>query len=241
MIKKTIKKIFNILGFEIVQNYKRQDNFIMSKALERCYKRGIKINTVIDVGASNGMWTEQCMNIYPDANYLLFEAQEIHKKALDKFVNKHKNIDYILAVAGNKKGKIFFDNKLAFGGQAYEKKISENLVELPVSTIDIETKKRKLQAPFLIKLDTHGFEIPILEGATETLDKAELLIIETYNYKLTDNSLRYWEMNVYLEKLGFLPIEIVDFRLRKKDNSFWQMDTFYIKSTRKEFKYNQFK
>ena len=40
--------------------------------------------------------------------------------------------------------------------------------------LDKEIQKRKLRPPYLLKLDTHGFEIPILEGAKEIISKAEL-------------------------------------------------------------------
>ena len=92
----------------------------------------------------------------------------------------------------------------------------------------------------MIKLDTHGFEIPILEGASETLKSTELLIIETYNYQLTPDSLKYFQICEYLSQLGFSSIEMVDHALRSYDYSFWQMDTFFIPSSRKEFSYNAF-
>lgn len=42
---------------------------------------------------------------------------------------------------------------------------------VPATTIDLEVAERGLQAPFVIKLDTHGFELPILNGARGTLRK----------------------------------------------------------------------
>ena len=43
-----------------------------------------------------------------------------------------------------------------------------------------------LPGPHLIKLDTHGYEVPILCGATETLRNTNLLVIETYNFRLIE-------------------------------------------------------
>ena len=117
-------------------------------------------------------------------------------------------------------------------------KLDKNCIEVPVTTIDDEIEKRKLKPPFLIKLDTHGFEIPILEGALKTLKKTELVIIETYNYQLTNKSLKYFQLCEYMERLGFLTIEIADLVLREYDNSLWQMDTFFIPKKRKEFDNN---
>ncbi|AOW19502.1 FkbM family methyltransferase [Urechidicola croceus] len=248
MIKKILKKTFNFFGYSLHKKKKHVkqskpilDNvFSMESALVRCVKRGLEINTVIDVGASDGRWSNMCMNIFPKASYILVEAQPEHEEGLLEFKNENPNIDYILAAAGKKNGTIYFDNTELFSGLATEKKLDENCIEVPMISLDSEIKKRNLDGPYLLKLDTHGFEIPILEGAKELIKKAELIIIETYNYKLTDDSLKYYEMCSYMEGLGFSSIEMVDFMRRKYDDSFWQMDTFFIPSSSKEFTYNSY-
>ena len=45
-------------------------------------ERGLPVATVIDVGASNGMWSAVTEKVLPDADYLLVEAQPIHRDAL---------------------------------------------------------------------------------------------------------------------------------------------------------------
>ena len=145
-----------------------------------------------------------------------------------------------MAAAGNREGKIFFDNIALLGGLAAEKPFDKNCIEVPVTTIDIEIRKNNLKPPFLIKLDTHGFEVPILEGATDALAESALLIIEEYNYQLTDDSLRHFEMGAFLEKKGFLSVDFVDLVIRQKDDTFWQMDVFYEPSNRSYFKSNSY-
>jgi len=236
MIKKLLRATLSRIGYELVnKNYQLNKKFTMEASLQRCLKRGIHVNTVIDVGASNGMWSKMCLNHFDQAKYLLIEAQQPHEKDLAAFKSQNSKIDYVLAAAGPRKGKIFFDTSSLLGGVASDTPLNENFVEVPVTTIDDEVRNRGLKPPFLIKLDTHGFEVPILEGALETLKNASLVIIETYNFKLREGSLRYHEMVAYMEKLGFSSIEIADLLLRSKDKSLWQMDTFFIRSDAKEF------
>jgi FkbM family methyltransferase len=246
-IKNLINSILRKFGYKITKRINKplveniSETFTMKKALERCSKRGLNISTVIDVGASNSSWSRDCMKNYPKANYFLVEAQNEHEEGLLKFKNDFIKGDYLIAVAGNKEGKIFFDKSDLFGGIASNKKIDENYSEIPMISLDNEIKKRNLKPPYLLKLDTHGFEVPILEGAKDIIKNAELIIIETYNYKLTNDSLKYFELCVYMEKLGFSTIEMVDFMLREHDNSFWQMDTFFVPSDNKCFNYNEYK
>lgn len=246
MIKKLIKKLLKHFGYQIQKAgttyplVKQPAVFTMESALQRCSKRGLQVGTVIDVGASNGSWSAQCMQFFPDAEYFLVEAQEGHKKGLENFVATHKNAQYILAAAGPRDGKIYFDNGDLLGGVASETPMANNCIEVPVISLDSEINKIGLKGPYLLKLDTHGFEIPILEGASNLIKNASLIIIETYNFKLNKSSLRYWEMCSFMDTLGFTSIENVDLLLREYDNALWQMDTFFIPKNNKAFSYNSY-
>jgi FkbM family methyltransferase len=239
MIKALIQKVLNASGYKL-EKFNSATALTMTGALARCKTRGIQVNTVIDVGASDGSWTRDCLKYFPNANYLLIEAQEPHKNALEKLSISKKNVQYVLAAAGKTKGKIYFDNSSLFGGLASETPLDGGSIEVPVVSIDEEIKRLNLKGPYLIKLDTHGFEVPILEGAQKTLSEASLAIIETYNFKLTDSSLRFYEMCEFMKVRGFLCIEMVDFILRKRDLAFWQMDSFFVPSTSQEFNHQSF-
>ena len=237
MIKKIIRNGFKKIGYRIQKIDQNKLDLTMAGGLQRCLDRGLNVNTIIDVGASNSSWSRMCMEYYPNAKYLMIEAQDAHKNDLEKFKTKNNNVDYVLAAAGNREGTIYFDNESLFGGLASETPFEKNCIEVPVTSIDKEIKKRNLKPPFLIKLDTHGFEVPILEGAQDVLKQTELVIIETYNFQLNNDSLKYYQMCKYMEDLGFSSIEMVDSMLRLFDKSFWQMDTFFIPSNSKEFNY----
>lgn len=90
----------------------------MFEALQRCNERNLVINTVVDIGASDGRWTRECLSYLPSAHYLLIEAQISHNVALQEFCKNQSNVDYVLAAAGHEPGTIFFDAKDLFGGAA---------------------------------------------------------------------------------------------------------------------------
>jgi FkbM family methyltransferase len=236
-----IKRIANFKRemVEFLRSQMRGENLTMRGGLRRCAGRGLDPATIIDVGASNGQWSQSCMEIFPEAQYLLVEAQDVHKDDLEKFVKKNSHAQFVIAAAGEKDGKIYFDNRSKFGGVASDTPFDDG-IEVDVVSLDNEVKRRQLNGPYVLKLDTHGFEIPILEGARDIMRTAALIIIETYNFQITDDSLKYYQMCAYMEERGFSPIEIVDVMLRKYDKSFWQMDTFFISSRSKEFMHNAY-
>jgi FkbM family methyltransferase len=210
-------------------------------ALKRIRNRNVPIQTVIDIGASDGRWSKDAQRIFSDANYLLIEAQKEHGNALEKHKKSDPKIDYVICAAGNRKGEIYFDNSDLFGGLAMEEKPLEgDFSILSVDTVDNLVSFRNLPGPYLLKLDTHGFEVPIFEGASEVLKKANLIVVEVYNFHITPNSLLFYEMCEHLSQKGFRCVDVSEPIYRKKDKVLWQMDFFFEPKSSSVFETNSF-
>jgi FkbM family methyltransferase len=241
-LKHLMKKLLASQGYAVVRLVDDRRAFdLMDGAFLRLANRRHFFNTVIDIGASNGSWSGSLMKYFPLCQYLLIEAQPVHAEALREFCKDHNNVHVVLAVAGESSGQIFFDATDPFGGQASHTPYASNNIQLPVTTVDNEIQARKMIGPYLIKLDTHGFEIPILKGASRTLAETDVIVMECYNFKIAPECLLFFEMCNYLKGLGFRCIDVVDLMHRPYDESFWQMDIVFIKDTRPEFLYPSYR
>lgn len=210
-------------------------------AFDRILSRGMMIGTVVDIGASNGMWSESVMPYFPDARYLLIEAQQVHAAGLGEFVARHPNADYVLKAAGERAGTIYFDGAEPFSGQAMTEPSREGLIEVPVCSIDEEIAARALPGPYLLKFDVHGFELPILRGAEETLKNTALLVMECYNFEIAPESLLFHDMCRRLHDLGFRVTDMSEPLWRPGDRMLWQMDIFFTRAERPEFQRKSYK
>jgi FkbM family methyltransferase len=217
---KVIDKLLLRLG--LIRN-----QLALDAVLERCCKRGTRVASVIDVGASNGCWSKRVVKRFPQASFLMVEARQEHEKGLQKTVRTCPGFDYVIAAAGNRVGSIYFDASQLFGGLASDTPFAQNCIEVPVTTIDTLVREKGLKPPFLIKLDTHGFEAPILEGARETLAQSSLVILETYNFTIADKSLRFYEMCAHMEQFGLRCVDICEPMHRPGDGAFWQIDIVF--------------
>ncbi|MEI6332911.1 MAG: FkbM family methyltransferase [Pseudanabaena sp. ELA645] len=238
-ITSSIKNFVASCGYVITR--KQAAPHTMDDAFRAIAARKHFFNTVVDIGASDGHWTSGLMRYFPQCQYLLIEANPIHEKALNQFTNQHQNVQFVLAAAGASSGQIYFDAGDPWGGQAsYTPYPSSNNIEVPVTTIDQQIQSKLLAGPYLLKLDTHGFEIPILKGASQVLKETDVIIIECYNFRIAPECLLFFEMCDYLGKLGFRCIDLVDPFNRPYDQSFWQMDLVFVKDNRAEFAYAAF-
>ena len=243
-LKAIIQAIFSAFGMVIVRKNSQSPasdaRSTTSAALQSLAKRGYLLPTVIDIGASDGRWSEVMMQTFPNSHYFLIEAQQCHLEPLIKFQHKHQNVQYVLAAAGDQEGTIYFDAGNPFGGQASHTPYPSNNIIVPVTTVDVEVAKNKLKGPFLIKFDTHGFEVPILKGAIKTLEYTSVIIMECYIHRLTKDALLFNEMCAFLDGLGFRCIDMIDPGWRTYDDTFWQMDLIFIRKDSPEFQHSDY-
>lgn len=240
LFDRMISRVVQLLGVFSSPELNTLHTASTGHALKRILDRGIVIKTVVDVGASNGMWTSMCMKYLPVASYLLVEAQACHQNALDAFCANHKRVQYMLSAAGDYNGTCYFDDGDPFGGVASHECVDSSQPVIPMTTLDNALKTVRLSGPYLLKLDTHGFEVPILDGAIDLLKNANLVVIETYVFKLSKNALLFHEICTYMASHGFRVIDFSEPLWREKDKALWQFDLFFVREDNPVFSDNTY-
>lgn len=234
--KGLVKRVLGHFGYHIVPLNpipNPLDQLSLVESLRRLRPHLHPIQTIVDVGASDGRWSVMVQPFFPDAHTLLVDANRVHESALVQYCAARPRTVYALVAAGENDGEIYFDAADPFGGQA-SLQAGENRVRVPVRSIDSLIAQHRLPPPYFLKLDTHGFEVPIFEGAKQTLAQAELLLVETYNFDIAPECLRFPQMCLYLEARGFRPIGLCE-PLFREDGAFWQIDIFFMRTTHSFF------
>ncbi len=242
-MKRTILRIVDSLlrplGVKIVRS--AQDDFEMSAAIQRIRDHNIAIESVIDIGASDGTWSVGAMKFFPDASFVAIEPLRERELALEYLKRKNMNFDYVLCVAGDSNtNEVMLNVSDDLDGSTVDG-TGGNLRLVPAKTIDVIVSEKQMEGPFLLKFDTHGYELPILVGARETLKNTNVIIMEVYNFKITDHAIRFHEMCSHMEKLGFRCYDIASPLLRAYDKSFWQMDIFFCRDDSDIFSYSRYR
>ena len=226
---KTANRVLHPLGFELRARKPEGTQFTMEAMLARAAARGTRPGTIVDIGAAAGRWTQKCLNHFPDARYLLIEPLEERCAELEKLCARFPNVEFAIAAAGEKPGEAVLSVASDLDGSGiYDNASGANTRTVPVVSLDTELQKRALPGPYFLKFDTHGFELPILAGATATLRQTTMLLLETYNFQLTANCLRFHELCAHMETLGFRCADLADPMLRPRDNFFWQVDLVFL-------------
>ena len=196
----------------------------MADLLARASQR-VQPATIVDVGASDGRWSAEALRFWPGANLILVEADQRHRPELEAFADANLPARTIYAMADDHAGEGHFssDANDPFGGQGSSVPRPDTRV-VPSTTIDGEVGRSGFRGPYLIKLDTHGFESQILRGACRTLRESCALVIEAYTCQLQADALRFWELCRDMCGMGFTPTDVADVMRRPLDGRLWQFD-----------------
>lgn len=213
--------------------------FEMDGLLARAAGRGVQIGTWIDVGASDGSWSLRARRHFPQSRFLLFEPLAERQAALDALAGRHGFMP-VAAVAGRAAGTVDFVVDPDLDGSGVAAAGSRQTRRVPVETIRHAVATRNLPGPYGLKLDTHGYEVPVLEGAGELLAQTDLLIVEAYNFPLTPECLRFHELCAWLEARGFRCCDLADPMRRPGDGALWQMDLAFAPATSPLFRDNRY-
>lgn len=237
-IKGVVRRAIGATGYELRRKPPDTSGTTFDNALARLRLRGESLfNTVIDVGASDGRWSQSVLTRFPAARCLLIEAQPVHEADLKAFCARHPTARYVLAAAGEAEGFVHFDAADPFGGAVTDGPAAGPAsIRAAVTTIDRQVRDTGLPPPYLIKLDVHGYELPILKGAAQVLAQASVCVIECYNFPMAmAGSLRFPELCLHLESLGFRCADLYDPMFRPADQLFWQVDFVFLRADRPEF------
>lgn len=202
----------------------------MEAGLARAARHAPEIATVIDVGAAAGTWTRRSLVHFPRARHLLLEPLEERRAELAALSRENPNVQFALAAAGESAGEVVLnvaadlDSSGIYGAAAGQGR------SVPVTTIDAEVAARALPGPYFMKLDTHGFELPIFAGARATLEQTALLMVEAYNFVIAPPCIRFHELCAWLEARGFRASDLIEPMRRPADAVLWQMDLVFVRS-----------
>ncbi len=248
MIKKALQSLFNFFGVSITRLPRKKipdlyyRNPEMIGGFSRFINLGLPIKTIIDVGAADGSWSRTAREFWPSASILMVEPLEERQSILQAIIEQNSGFDYLCAAAGNQQSSVNYLVSDDLDGSLVAESLHQNEPTRMVQQVKLDdvVQEKKLAGPYLLKLDTHGYELPILEGAADLLKNANLVIIECYGFHITKTSPLFWELCAVMNRYGFRVFDVIEIVRRPGDDAFWQCDIFFIPGSSNIYLNNQY-
>jgi FkbM family methyltransferase len=184
-------------------------------ALARLKSLGFAPGVIYDIGAFRGGWTRLAAEVFPDAVFILFEANRDHAGELAAGGRRH-----VIAALGAEDGgaRAFHVPRQGdvTGASLYVENTThyaeQNLQVREVATMRLDTAvaRNALPLPDLIKIDVQGAELDVLAGAAETLRHAGALIVEVSFVDYNRGGPLVAEVIAATDRLGFRCVDLCE-------------------------------
>lgn len=199
-------------------------------SLQNLKRKNFSPKMILDIGAYEGHWTLDVLEVFPLAKILMVEAQSSKEKILKNITGSHPNTDYVIALLSSENGeeKFFLENETA--SHIVEKQESDyKTYMICTQTLDTILNQNKFPYPDLLKLDVQGHELEVLKGAAKSLDYAEVCLLEVSILDLGENYPLLSDVISYMDKKNFQAYDISQFMRRPFDKALFQIDMFFVK------------
>jgi FkbM family methyltransferase len=200
-------------------------------SLQNIKRLGFTPSFVVDIGAYEGYWTRDFLEVFPDTKILMLEAQSSKAPKLQSVCNEFSNTQYHIALLSPEDGKefSFFESETASHVTA---DVSLGTKKINGESLDMILERKGLPFPEFLKLDVQGFELEVLKGGAKSLAHAEFSLLEVSLLDLDSTPLILELMN-YMDSKGFQAYDICQFMRRPYDRALYQIDLLFIRKTSK--------
>jgi FkbM family methyltransferase len=193
---------------------------------------GFRPTGILDVGAYRGEWTQLVRHYYPEARFLMIEAQPKLESALKAVAAADPNrIEYRMALLGpeHRDAVDFFqmDIPITTGSSLYAEQTSfaRSVAQLPMVRLDDVVGGGKFQ---LLKIDVQGAELDVLQGAPTMLANVEALFLELSLVEYNKGAPLIADMIAVLKARDFLLSDLYPV-LRNRTGSLLQVDAVFLR------------
>jgi FkbM family methyltransferase len=201
------------------------------KNIKKC---GFDPKVIFDIGAYEGKWTEEVMEIFPGSKYYLFEAQESKRNTLHSFCEtRHHHYTINLLGAEDEKEVVFNEYETA------SSVFTEHFLTAAVTqtkklyTLDTILKKNNWPLPDFVKIDTQGYEVEILKGANGAINHAEAILLEVSFIDIYKSQPLAIDVVNFMDSRNFQVYDICTLMRRPLDNALFQADILFVKKDSK--------
>jgi len=209
---------------------------------ERDYQwlRDFAPQTVLDIGAHVGVYTERFHELFPEATIYAFEPLPKSYDLLAERVGSYSQIHSFNVALGNFDGEMeFYQNEASETSSllemsdihkaAYPHTERETQTKVSVRKLDSYAKEMNLVSPVLAKIDVQGGELDVVKGALRTLEQVDMVIIETSFSELYEKQPLFVDVYKLMTQCGFIYSGSFNQLLHPVSRRVLQQDAIFLK------------
>lgn len=235
-IKRTVRQSVRKLGFDIIKLGQMPS---LTDRLGNLARLGFKANVIVDGGAHKGKWTQTVSEFFPTSKFIMVEPNPTVYNHIKDTISSTIQHTVVTAALGESKGRLKLNiwddvDKDLVGSSLCGHVRGEAAKQVEVDIVPLDSLIEVYnEVPNLVKLDLQGYEIHALKGATQTLAKAELFIIEFGLLDAYVDRTSVRDLINFMHDFDYSLYDLIDFHYRPYDNALTGGDFFFLKNSSK--------
>jgi FkbM family methyltransferase len=226
-----VKRLADRAGIEV----RRKDTGVRrtpEAVLAHVRRLGFEPATVIDVGVAYG--TPELYDAFPNARFLLVDPLEEYAEAIGRITGRLRDAEWVRAAAGPEPGSITINVNRAPAlsstlGHWKGHDDGGTPREVPVVRLDDLVAERSLPGPFLVKADVEGAELRVLEGASNVLANAELVMLEVNLFEFLPGQPQLHDVVGFMKEHGFVTYDFYGGHVRLLDDALAMTNMAFVR------------
>lgn len=203
-------------------------------ALRRLQRRGMRLDFIVDVGASMGIWSFAASKLFPDARFIMLDplASRYDRTARHYHADAVPHGEMVEAAVSNRVGRTTLNVPPDLYGASLLQPAdfrSYEPLEVPVTTVDQLARERGLKGRGLLKADVQCAEHLVLEGSRDTLPRIDVLVLELSLVRYHEEARTFLEMLNLLDECGFRYFDDAGCWRSPVDGTLLQKDVIFVR------------
>jgi FkbM family methyltransferase len=210
------------------------------KTLDLLTKANQQELVIADIGGADGKTAEMFASAFPHYQVLVFEPLSSNQEKLEALAAIYPNITIIQKALGavEEEKEIYITNRITSSSllrPLQSDQIQSDLMKdaaaaagseiVHVSTLN--NQLREVRCSIVLKIDVQGFELNVLKGASDVLNRVLMVVVEVSNHDVYEDSPAYHDIDAFMRASGFI---ILDMSLSFREKSVLrEWDVIYFK------------
>jgi FkbM family methyltransferase len=223
-LKQFAQRSLGLVDLEVtrVGNVPRFDLFLRSL---KAY--GLTPKTVYDVGVNTG--TPDLYDAFPSAKFTLFDPSRASLPYMEQ-LKATRGFDYFNVALGDKDVQGHLNEHPSDPGTSSLVHSDNNSVDHAVRVCRFDSLVSSISRPALMKIDTQGYELRVLNGVGRFLTDIDFYIIETGTMPPHPEEPAFDKIHDLMRNSGYCLHEIVGIIRRPLDGAMTHFDAVYVQT-----------
>jgi FkbM family methyltransferase len=187
----------------------------------------LELKYIWDIGSHKGWWSQKIQKILPDAHFTLIDAVEHEILDMD-----FRYVRVIKKLLSDRKKQVLFYQTNGTGDSYYKELWKDYSLQesklMVTATLDETALDYNLEFPDLVKFDTQGSELDIIQGGADSLANCKVIICEVPFYAYNASAPNFKDYIEKFESMNLLAVSILE--VHKLENHIIQLDVGFVRS-----------